>query len=350
MGQSPPADVIHLAGERTPELPPAPEDYVSETRDEAHWDFPASATSRVRELQTTYSDAWDRVTADLGVEVERRVTIRVGLNPEEMAALAPIGYPPPGYAAGVAYPGFGVILLTLSAPESWEPTNLDKVLVHEISHIALHRATNHEPMPRWFVEGVAVYQAEENDIARIRSLWTATVAGSLVPLGRLSRSFPDRPHRVNVAYAQSADIVTFLREQDRGTERFQEVIRDVGEGRPFSESVEDAYNESLASIEQRWLTQLNERFSSIPLLVSGTGLWFFASLLLVMAYIRRRRDKRRKLAEWEAEERAEDEALEAAQAAIDEQLADIPAMGTIRTDRDGTVPTVEYDGRNHTLH
>ncbi|MBW2463461.1 MAG: hypothetical protein JRH11_17555, partial [Deltaproteobacteria bacterium] len=193
------------AGVQAVTLPDPPEDYVSEVRGAVHWTFPATATSVVRELQGHYANAWARVVSDFGGSIDDEVTIRVGLNPEEMHALAPVGHPAPDYAAGVAYPRFGVILLTLQAPDSWQRPDVEKVLTHELSHIALYRAVGGQHLPRWFVEGVAVQQAGENDLNRIKKLWEAVVADNVVPLADLDNSFPRYAHRVSVAYAQSAD-------------------------------------------------------------------------------------------------------------------------------------------------
>ena len=45
----------------------------------------------------------------------------------------------------------------------------------ELSHVALHRAVDGHPVPRWFTEGVSIHQAGERNIARIRTLWQGAV-------------------------------------------------------------------------------------------------------------------------------------------------------------------------------
>jgi len=125
--------------------------------------------------------------------------------------MAPIGAPPPDYATGVAYSHRGLILLTMSAPQTWEPPDLEVVLVHELSHVALYRAVLGNHVPRWFNEGVAIQQSEVRLLPRMESLLRAAAQRSMLRLSELDKHFPNRPHEVNIAYAQSADVVGFLR-------------------------------------------------------------------------------------------------------------------------------------------
>ena len=143
------------------------------------------------------------------------LVIRVARNPREMRALAPADMPPPDYATGVAYSRWGVILLTMSSPQSWEPPDLEVVLVHELSHVALYRAVAGNDVPRWFNEGVAIHQSEARMLPRMESLLRAAAQRSMLRLSELDDHFPNRPHEVNVAYAQSADVVGFLRRSSR---------------------------------------------------------------------------------------------------------------------------------------
>jgi len=342
-------------------LEPPPEGYLTEVRSGIEWTFPASATSVVRELQGQHAEAWERVVDELGGPIDDRVIIRVGLNPEEMRALAPVGHPPPDYAAGVAYPRFGIILLTLQAPDSWERPDVEKVLTHELSHIALYRAVGGQRLPRWFVEGVAVQQARENDLNRIRTLWQAVVADNVVPLSEIDERFPSYPHRVSVAYAQSADIIAHMRKGDSDARRFRSLLRKVREeGMTFDEAFFDSYEMSLNTMEREWASRLDERFQTIPLVVTGGGLWVLASFLLLIAYVRRRRHHRATLTRWAAEEAADDAALERAEEAVLTELALRRAAegvdhvlivnGEPPQGRESGVPTIEIDGSDHTLH
>jgi hypothetical protein len=358
-----PADVpTEDAIDRMTPLPALPDGFVSERRGRVQWEYPESARSLVRDLQGTYRQEWPRVTSELGGSIDSRLVIRIGVDPDEMRALAPRDAPPPAYATGVAYPARGLVLLTLTAPETWERPNLEQVLVHELSHIALHRAVDGHPIPRWFSEGVAIYQAREASFERIQTLWSATVGDRILPLRRLSRAFSDRPHRVSLAYAQSADFVRWLRAREDGEAKFRGLIERVREGQPFETAVRRTYSSRLSGLELDWRADLAERFEAWPLLLGSGGLWVLAALLIVLAYFRRRRKDKAKFREWEDEDRA---VLAAAHVAATASLARpqgasargpeeerellyvLPAEPRLR---DSGVPTIEHEGRSHTLH
>src|SRR5690606_2718517 len=114
------------------------------------WEYHERTEAIARELIEVHREAWPRIAEELGGVVDGSLVVRIARSPEEMAALAPIGQPPPPYASGVAYPRRGLVLLTLTAPETWQRPDVDRVLVHELSHVALHRAVNGHPIPRWF--------------------------------------------------------------------------------------------------------------------------------------------------------------------------------------------------------
>src|SRR5262249_22829786 len=136
--------------------------------------------------------------------------IRIALAPEQMRALVGPHTPLPGYANGIAFPEAGLVLLTLTEPETFLRPDLQAVLTHELSHVALYRAVRGAALPRWFSEGVAVQQAQESSLNRIRTLWEGTLRGSLLPLDSLANAFPTRHADIDLAYAQSADFVGYM--------------------------------------------------------------------------------------------------------------------------------------------
>ena len=151
-------------------LPVPSDDYHTEQIGPVTWTYPKSERERVAPLIEGLDDHWRQVVNGFGVIVSDELVIRVARNPREMRALAPVDMPPPDYATGVAYSRWGVILLTMSSPDSWEPPDLEVVLVHELSHVALHRAVDGNDVPRWFNEGVAIHQSEARMLPRMESL------------------------------------------------------------------------------------------------------------------------------------------------------------------------------------
>jgi len=333
--------------------PPPPEGFQIRNVGEIRWVFPDVASDEVELLAPEAERAWRLLENDLGVDVDDAIEIRIARGPDEMRELAPPRRPPPSYATGVAYTDLGLIILSLTAPETWQTPELEPLLVHELSHIALRRAVEGRPLPRWFVEGVAIHQSGERSLARMERLVDATLSDSLIPLSELDARFPERTFDVSLAYAQSADIVEYLRANDSQSPlRFSRLIRNLREGKTFSESLAAAYGATPDDLEDAWRAGLEDRSSAVPTLVAGSTFWVIAAVLVVMAWRRRRRRAKEKLDRWEHEERATQAA-----AALAEQRA-LPGQPSERAllvsdvpgRREPGVPTVEIDGQNHTLH
>ena len=70
----------------------------------------------------------------------------------------------------------------------------------------------------------------------------------------------------------------------------------------FKEAIQDAYRVRWEDMEELWLSYLKVRFSWIPLITSSTTLWFLATVIFILGYLRKKRTNRLKLAEWTREE------------------------------------------------
>lgn len=336
---------IPTAAQGPPEapLPTPPSGYETEQVGPVTWTFPVSERERVAPLIESVEEYWTDVASDFGVVLDEHLVIRVARNPREMRALAPIGHPPPDYASGVAYPSWGLILLTMSAPDTWQPPELDVVLVHELSHIALYRAVNGNEVPRWFGEGVAIHQSEVRLLPRMQSLLRAAAQRSMLRLSELSDRFPTRPYDVNVAYAQSADIVGFLRRSTNDERRFHRLIQVMRDGETFDTALSDAYGWTSIGLEREWRESLRTRYRIMPALLGGSTIWVLAAILVVIAYRRRRRYHHMKLQQMGYRE--ELEALTTRPPPPPE-----PTTGTTDVMTDSGIPRVEHDGESHTLH
>lgn len=311
-----------------------------------HLDAPKGISEPVEPLIEQANAVKEELSARFGQRVLDDVTVRVARTPEEMARLAPAGAPPPKYAVGVAYRGLHLVVLTLQPPAHSAAADLGEVFRHELAHVALDDAVKGAHVPRWFHEGVAVEASGEHPFDRLRTLWSATLSGELVPLQDLDATFPDDHVAVGVAYAESADFVrSLLRSADRP--RFARLIERVRDGQPFEAAAADAYGASLRKLEFQWRNGLEKRYGYAPMLTGGSLLWGAAVAMLVAAYVKRRRRARAVLARWEREE-AEEDARRAAQA----KTADADATGDDPAQPLPAVawPMVQHDGRWHSLH
>jgi hypothetical protein len=317
---------VHLAtGLRLPAAPPG---FTTEQRAGVRWDYPARARAEAQDLMAAYDEHWPRIVEQLCGEdgcgdLGRDVVVRVALDPAQMRRLAPKEAPPPAYATGVTYPALGVVLLTFSAPETWERPPMAQVLAHELSHLALHRAvasgragaTNPTVaeaaasppprLPRWFVEGLAIHQSGERSVERSRLLLEAAAFGKLVPLRELSASFPERAHHANLAYAQAGSLVGYLMRGERGPQKMRRLVMELRAGKTFDEALFESYYLRVGDLEREWTEDVERRAVAMPFVLLGSGVWALGTLLAVLAWRQRRKRHRETIARWAAEEEAE---------------------------------------------
>jgi hypothetical protein len=202
-------------------------------------------------------------------------------------------------------------------------------------------------VPRWFDEGLAIYESGEGRFARFRALWDATLSGSLLPLSDLDRSFPSDRYEVSIAYAESADFVQFLmRDADRA--RYGSLVQRVRAGAGFGRALEDAYGTDVRKLEYEWREERQRRFGVTPLLTGSGLIWIVVVGLAGAAWWKRRRRARSKLEEWAREEaQAEEEVAERVQPAV---LAPASIDDAMPPPARKEVPLVEHEGRWYTLH
>jgi hypothetical protein len=344
-----PRDVALLARPSATTLPARPADFLSVERGWLTLEFPASVRDRAEGLAREAQDYRRSLSSEFGQEVLANVLVRIARTPEQMAELAPNDAPPPSYAAGVAYPGAHLALLALQAPGTWEAPDLIELLRHELAHLALYDAVAGHHVPRWFDEGLAIHESGELPWARRVALADASLGNHLLPFADLDRGFPADHYDVNVAYAESADFVSFLlRDSDRA--RFGSLVERVRAGAGFDRALEDAYGTDLRKLEYEWRTELSRRFGIVPALTGGGLLWVLIVGLSGAAWVKRRRRAKEKLARWALEEAEMEAALASAQTDRPEKRAPATGEDEIPARPGPSIPVVEHEGRWYTVH
>jgi hypothetical protein len=182
-----------------------------------------------------------------------------------------------------------------------------QTLRHELVHIALGRLGR--SWPHWFQEGLAQHLTGERrfSIESYTTLARAVAGDRIFRLDDLAQGFPERPSDVEVAYAESAAFVAFLYER-HPSEQFGALVDGVGRGETFEIAFAKAFHTSLNLEERNFQADLPGRYPFWPIVTTGTSLWVFASMLVVVGYVRRRRAVLLKRAEQAAAEAADDAA------------------------------------------
>jgi hypothetical protein len=350
----PPADAPLVPGDK-PKLPAAPASFNTHDAGWIRFAYLPSLRERVQPLITQADDVRAELANRLGHPVLDKVTVYIARTPGEMANLAPEGAPFPKYAAGVAYPQLGLVLLTIQPVHPRSRHDLAEVFRHELAHLALHRAVRGRHVPRWFNEGFAVFASGETSFARLQTLWLAANSDELMPLVKMERSFPSDDIGADIAYAQAADVVRFLlRQQEQ--HRFRAMIERIRNGQSFETAMRDAYGVDLAALEYEWREDVARRYTFWPVFFSGSLVWVGAFGLFVWGWRRRRKRSKETLERWAKEEAVEDRKRRELET-VPPRVHIVFARGGQRlpemkppTPSETEVPKVEHDGRWHTLH
>ncbi len=335
------------AAEGASSLPPLPEGYGRRSRSGIDMAWGPGLERWAEPLLEEALRFRAAAREQLGPSVLSKATVRLAPDAKAMRQLAPRSGSYPSYAAGVAYSARDLILLTEQPVTPNSEHDVRTVLRHELAHLALADAAPGGDIPLWFNEGLAVVLSGEDRWGRLRALWAATVTGDLLPFPSLERSFPQDTLAVPLAYAQSADFVRYLsRRQDAG--RFRLLLKRIARGEPFERAVANSYGEALPTLFVLWQDDAERRYTLLPMLLSGGMLWGLLSLLLVVAWLKKRRRQARTLARWAAQEAAEDaraereRLLQAAPAWLAERLT----QGALPSG----LPQVREGQQWHTLH
>ena len=238
-----------------------------------------------------------RMGAMKEVTATPKIKVIVAPNSEAFARSQLSPNAPVEWAAGIAYSAQHLIILSLE-PEHY--FKLHDIARHEISHIALYRATGIH-MPRWFNEGLAILHAEEYLMERIQLADKAFLAGGLTPFSELVR-FPRKAGSIPLAYAQSARFVRYLEREHHLGPRLPALVREIREGQPFDTAFQNAMGISVAEAEAGWLAEMEENTSWFSFFVNPEWLWVLAAFVFLLAYIVKRRRTRQRLADWKDNE------------------------------------------------
>jgi len=262
-----------------------------------------------RELAAGAERQLERIAADLlDLPVPRAIEVRLVRDARDLAAVAPAGRGAPAWAIGVAYPDLGVVsVATRRGPTLSDPA---ATLRHELAHIALGSALG-ERAPRWLHEGFAYQHSAEWSWERTETLAGMAWFHSIIPLDQLDMTFPREELPASRAYAESYDFVGYLSRRGRWEDRsddgdrwpFRRFLREVGQRGDLDGAAQHAFGKPLRELFEEWRAELGERYMFAPIGLLGLALWVLCAGLLALAWWRRRRQNRRRLAQWDLEER-----------------------------------------------
>lgn len=278
--------------------------------------------SEARALANITEDALTSISADLvDLPTPKRIEVRLVRDSADLAGVAPAGRGAPPWAIGVAYPDLGVISVAMRRGSNI--VDMESTLKHELAHIALGVAIG-KRAPHWLHEGFAYQHAGEWSWDRMETLAGMAWFGGIVSLDELDRTFPAEELPAHRAYAQSYDFVGWLSRRGRYEDKaddgdrwpFRRFLTIVGQTGDLDAAAKTAFGRPMRELFEEWRSDLTSRYMLAPIGLFGLALWILCALLLVAAWIRKKRNNTKRMSKWDEDEKREDAAIAAAMAAL----------------------------------
>lgn len=246
----------------------------------------AEASSLARGMPPVLAD----IEKDLGLPLEGEIVVRI-LPPGDP------GRDAPHWAVGYVRGGSREIVLRGDLIRTYPFGDLLSLFGHEMTHVLLNTLPAAGTIPRWFHEGVAVWESRRWSLSDAFALGSLVFIGRPAPLESLSRSFPDDAGAARSAYAESFHFVGSL-EHDHGPGALRRIVAGMKEGLPFPEAFRRAIGRSLLQQEAGWRRQVNFAYRWIPALTSTGALWLLITAMVLLGRLARRRRDRNLLERW----------------------------------------------------
>lgn len=176
----------------------------------------------------------------------------------------------PRWGAGFAFPGTSTIVVKAGA-------GAQRVLKHELAHLALHSAVKR--VPRWFDEGYAAFVSGEWDRLDALRMNLAVLRGAIPELGELDRALRSGATEAEAAYALATTTVLLLNRLG-GSRGLEPLIARLSAGEDLDSALRVTYGISLVQFGELWRRDLRSRYGWLVLGTSFAVLW---SLVLAVA-------------------------------------------------------------------
>jgi len=255
---------------------------------------------------TRLADSVARQAEEILVRLEERtglrppgpVRIEVASSEPAFHRAQPDGRWIPGWAAGVAYPEYGLIVI--KSPRLIPAMDLDTLLAHELAHLILEGLFTDRPVPTWLEEALAMRLSGERAWSRRMDMARTVMAGRFIPIDELIGRFPADRFGAETAYAESYYFLAFL-ESRYGAEACRRLIQNLALGIALDNALLQATGLRRDVVEgafRRWLTV---RFSFLSILAGSGLLWFLVALSVIPIWFGKKRAAARRIQAWDQE-------------------------------------------------
>lgn len=177
------------------------------------------------------------------------------------------------------------------------PFMLRTTLMHELSHLLLHRHIGSEFLPRWLDEGVSQWVTGGVSELITDPGWSvlenAVMRDNLFRFDELA-SFPSGRSETMLAYQQSKSFVEYIVEV-YGENALLGILREMSMNASVDRAFASVLPHTLREVEHNWSNTLQARVSWITYISRNMFqlLFLFAALLVIIAFLKKFVERRR---------------------------------------------------------
>ena len=268
--------------------------------------YPPRHRYSIELLQRDAEKHLSRVAADLGFQpsvLTTKVQVYLLTRREDFTLVEKRYRLSPDWSAGFVDLYNNVIVIKSASLESPSAKGVVTIFCHELTHLLLkaYLGDDYFALPYWFNEGIAMREAKEWRLSDALYLVRKGMVGSLIPLEKLSTSFPEEEGEVHLAYLESLNFILYL--QERFGEGFiPQLLRRVKETGFFELSFFALTGEQWSEVEGKWRRDLEYRYRWVPWITSTSTLWIMGTILFIIGYLKKRRRQREVIKKWEEED------------------------------------------------
>ena len=247
---------------------------------------------------TNYKRVWRVLAPDRPID-PARITILFYTGSEHAGPSVRL----PEWSGGGAA-GPDLIVIPVDRPPLPE-MDFGRIVVHELTHIALERAYGRIRIPRWFHEGMAMTLCGELAFEEQVSLSRAVVLHRLLPLDTIEfvNRF-DQP-KASLAYSECHFAAAYMIDK-YGIDGVPELLKAVRQTGRFDSAFVQVFGFSDAEFDRMVRTALADRYRFMLFFSDSYLFWILLAILVIVAFIVIRRRIARRERAMEEEERNED--------------------------------------------
>ena len=207
----------------------------------------------------------------------------------------------PSWVSGYALIPSGRIVVFPEREVSYPHGSIEGVLLHELTHVFVLRATRGHTSPRWFEEGIAMVASGERVLEdRAWGFWIGLTA-TPTSLDDITRLFAEGPPSVQKAYLLSEALVRYLM-TSLGPDIPRRILVERADGVPFEDAVQKVSGRTLLELETAFWNQQTAWRRWIPVMTSSTIVWAAILFLALIALHKQRQRAAAVKREWEKDE------------------------------------------------